>query len=86
MNTKEDNIALTSDYGHSFPALIVKDNIVGAQFHPKKSKCWSQSPKEFLIMEDLILFPLLILKMDNVYAFIKVKWINQKCSIITCAS
>lgn len=38
METDENNIALSCNYGHSFPALIIKDNIIGAQFHPEKSQ------------------------------------------------
>ncbi|MDQ7093657.1 imidazole glycerol phosphate synthase subunit HisH [Desulfosporosinus sp. PR] len=30
----------TSDYGVVFPALVGKDNVWGAQFHPEKSSPW----------------------------------------------
>jgi len=33
-------IAATSDYGLCFPALVGKDNVWGAQFHPEKSSPW----------------------------------------------
>lgn len=33
-------IAGTSDYGLEFPALVGKDNVWGAQFHPEKSSPW----------------------------------------------
>ncbi len=35
-----DCIAGTSDYGLEFPALVGKDNVWGAQFHPEKSSPW----------------------------------------------
>ncbi|HHV63929.1 MAG TPA: imidazole glycerol phosphate synthase subunit HisH [Peptococcaceae bacterium] len=36
----EDCIAATSDYGLQFPAVVGKDNVWGAQFHPEKSSPW----------------------------------------------
>ncbi|NLO97048.1 MAG: imidazole glycerol phosphate synthase subunit HisH [Peptococcaceae bacterium] len=33
-------IAATSDYGVTFPALVGRDNVWGAQFHPEKSSPW----------------------------------------------
>lgn len=38
METAKEHIALSCDYGHDFPAVIIKDNIIGAQFHPEKSQ------------------------------------------------
>lgn len=35
-----DCIAATSDYGLEFPAVVGKDNVWGAQFHPEKSSPW----------------------------------------------
>ncbi|MCM1566214.1 MAG: imidazole glycerol phosphate synthase subunit HisH [Dehalobacter sp.] len=35
-----DCIAGTSEYGLEFPALVGKDNVWGAQFHPEKSSPW----------------------------------------------
>ncbi|MEL1134765.1 imidazole glycerol phosphate synthase subunit HisH [Desulfitobacterium sp. THU1] len=35
-----DYIVGTSDYGVKFPALVGRDNIWGAQFHPEKSSPW----------------------------------------------
>jgi glutamine amidotransferase len=35
---KNDNIIIAStDYGYEFASVIMKDNIIGAQFHPEKS-------------------------------------------------
>jgi len=33
----KENILATTNYGYDFPCVIKKDNIVGVQFHPKKS-------------------------------------------------
>lgn len=33
----EEDIAAVTDYGISFPSIVIHDNIWGAQFHPEKS-------------------------------------------------
>jgi len=38
----EDIVAGTSDYGMRFPALVGRDNVWGAQFHPEKSSPWGK--------------------------------------------
>ncbi|AGA68750.1 imidazole glycerol phosphate synthase subunit hisH [Desulfitobacterium dichloroeliminans LMG P-21439] len=40
LTADQDCIVGTSDYGVRFPALVGRDNIWGAQFHPEKSSPW----------------------------------------------
>jgi len=37
---EKQDIVATSDYGILFPAVVGKDNVWGAQFHPEKSSPW----------------------------------------------
>lgn len=37
---EKKDILATSDYGIIFPAVVGKDNVWGAQFHPEKSSPW----------------------------------------------
>ncbi|MEE4211138.1 MAG: imidazole glycerol phosphate synthase subunit HisH [Parvularcula sp.] len=41
----ESDVAAHCIYGETFPALVVRDNVAGAQFHPEKSGAYGQ---EFL--------------------------------------
>lgn len=36
--TYGENIILETEYGEHFPSMIVKENVVGVQFHPEKSQ------------------------------------------------
>jgi glutamine amidotransferase len=33
----ESFVLATTNYGYEFPSIVIKDNIIGAQFHPEKS-------------------------------------------------
>jgi len=37
-NKVTESVIATSDYVYDFPAIIMKDNVVGMQFHPEKSQ------------------------------------------------
>ena len=48
---REENIAVVTPYCGEFPSIVVKDNIVGTQFHPEKSqKAGFKVIKNFLRM------------------------------------
>ena len=48
---REENIAAVTPYCGEFPSIVVKDNIVGTQFHPEKSqKAGFKVIKNFLRM------------------------------------
>ncbi len=34
---KDENVLATTNYGYEFPSAVLKDNIMGTQFHPEKS-------------------------------------------------
>jgi glutamine amidotransferase len=36
--TRDDDVAATCDYGRPITAIVARDNIVAAQFHPEKSQ------------------------------------------------
>ena len=47
----EADIAAIASYGEDFPAIIIKDNIWGVQFHPEKSSTEGLSfLKQFLLV------------------------------------
>lgn len=48
---KDENILMTCDYGYKFPCAIIKDNIVGVQFHPEKSHDFGMALLENFVKE-----------------------------------
>ena len=40
VNCKSKNVLMSTNYGEDFTSAIIKDNIVGVQFHPEKSHCF----------------------------------------------
>lgn len=47
----QDNILMTSNYGHEFAAAVVMDNIIGVQFHPEKSHQFGMKIMENFVKE-----------------------------------
>jgi glutamine amidotransferase len=35
---RPDDVLATASYGHDFPAVVHRDNVLGVQFHPEKSQ------------------------------------------------
>ena len=38
-----ENVIADATYGETFPAVVAKDNVAGAQFHPEKSGAYGQA-------------------------------------------
>lgn len=47
----EENVLMTCDYGYEFAAAVVKDNIMGVQFHPEKSHDFGMALLENFVKE-----------------------------------
>lgn len=47
----EENVLMTCDYGYEFAASVVKDNIMGVQFHPEKSHDFGMALLENFVKE-----------------------------------
>lgn len=45
------NILMTCDYGYEFAASVVKDNVMGVQFHPEKSHDFGMALLENFVKE-----------------------------------
>jgi glutamine amidotransferase len=35
---RDDDVLATATYGHAFPAMVQRNNVMGVQFHPEKSQ------------------------------------------------
>lgn len=42
----ESNVLATTTYGNSFASMVVRENVVGAQFHPEKSHVYGMTMLE----------------------------------------
>ena len=58
-NAKDtDNILATTNYNQPFPSALIKNNIIGTQFHPEKSqRSGSRIHKKISDVEAMILYP-----------------------------
>lgn len=48
---KKENVLMTCDYGYEFACAVVKDNIMGVQFHPEKSHDFGMALLENFVKE-----------------------------------
>lgn len=48
---KKENVLMTCDYGYEFACAVVKNNIMGVQFHPEKSHDFGMALLENFVKE-----------------------------------
>ena len=46
----EENVMMTCDYGYEFAAAVVKDDVMGVQFHPEKSHSFGMKLLENFVL------------------------------------